>query len=70
MNDFTKEELQELHYVLAHYSNHHFTKPENVTLENKIKSMIQNYCQHSYGICYEGEQAKPICLKCRRKVFP
>jgi hypothetical protein len=41
MNDFTKEELQEIYYRLDN-------APQE--LEDKIQSMIQNYCSHSWVI--------------------
>lgn len=57
MNDFTKEELTELHYCVAHYYNCKFTSPENIELENKHKSMIDNYCEHKL---ISGHRTKPV----------
>ena len=70
MNDFTKQELEMLYHCCRVYVTFSVAKDEkSIRLADKLLSMIDNYCEHSYGICYEGEQAKPICLKCRRAVY-
>ena len=42
MNDFTKEELKDIHYALTEYGN--FESAPVETLGEKIQSMIDNYC--------------------------
>jgi hypothetical protein len=66
MNDFTKEELEEL---LNWRSNILYTsKPsketmtKNVNLGNKIASMIINYCEHEWNY---NQHDQPLgCVKC------
>lgn len=46
MNDFTKEELQ---YFLAIMKPFHWLwKGDPLELEQKIQSMIDNYCEHDF----------------------
>lgn len=68
-NDFTKEELIEISEYCNAWESGVGMSDFRTNLWHKIQSMIDNYCEHSYGICYEGEQAKPICLKCRRTIY-
>lgn len=65
MNDFTKDELEEL---LKWRSNILYTsKPsketmaKNVNLGNKIASMIIDYCPHKGAYTYEKTK---LCLEC------
>jgi hypothetical protein len=64
MHDFTKEELKELLYGLWCHAK--FTgKINNQKLYNKIKSMMDNYCDHEW-ISYPNDYAAmPYCKKCR-----
>ena len=56
MNDFTKEELETLFHGLKHSNIHDWDIGE------KIKSMIDNYCEHEphgdFHICVDK------CKKC------
>ena len=55
MNDFTKEELEDLMIIVGEWGNHE--------LYTKIKSMIDNYCEHDQG--YEQDSMMvDICKKC------
>jgi len=61
MNEFTKEELGEIYWILEGCTMDYIGK-ENNQLINKIQSMIDNYCEHketnhSYYSIYQ-------CLKC------
>lgn len=65
MNDFTKEELENLANCVGEYTStcskgyHDLIYPE---LYNKIQSMIDNYCEHDgeIGKDYPAEK----CMKC------
>jgi hypothetical protein len=62
MNDFTKEELEEIYELLTHgFGENH----KCLTISHKLKSLIDNYCEHepiwetpNHVICY-----CEICLK-------
>jgi len=64
MNDFTREELKNLHYYTHIY--HHITEiilPESFL--DKIQSMIDNYCEHEWeNNCCPCEIGNTICKKC------
>lgn len=53
MNNFTKEELEHILYCVC------IEPLDDLILVNKIKSMIDNYCEHDWreGMCQ-------ICDKC------
>jgi hypothetical protein len=65
MNDFTKEELVYLYDMMGaigiagHAINHR-------NLDNKIKSMIENYCEHKAECPGNGECLVNICDRCAR----
>lgn len=60
MNDFTKEELEEIKYLCR----------ENYELATKLKSMIGDYCEHDWidkpVHCerYGCDTKNSICIKC------
>ena len=62
MNDFTKEELKETLYCISHYQSCQWSKHELMKIEKKLQSLIDNYCEHSYG--GEAEVFVDICSKC------
>lgn len=67
MNDFTKEELEAIYYNL----NEIRESSENLTnpwpLLDKVKSMIENYCQHEWGnVCCGCDLANIYCHKCEK----
>lgn len=45
MNDFTKEELDEIFWILEGCTMDYIGKENNVLID-KIQSMIDNYCEH------------------------
>ena len=63
MNDFTKEELEELQHCIYAYRD---LCDEDVddSLCDKLQSMIDNYCEHDgeIGKDYPAEK----CMKCGR----
>lgn len=72
MNDFTKEELEELMHCVYSYRD---LCDENVedSLCDKLKSMIDNYCEHEFIATLDLKDwskreayAIPMCRKCRR----
>lgn len=58
MNDFTKEELEELRYCVT------LTHGDANGLADKIQSMIYNYCEHEYNEKSVELHAKQCC-KCQ-----
>ena len=66
MNDFTKEELQDLHALL--YGGMHDDHPVPdylIILQDKIKSMIDNYCEHERIGQVSDVDYVNICTKCK-----
>jgi hypothetical protein len=62
MNDFTKEELEEISYCLAYTYNHEHS------LFEKIQSMIDNFCEHDWqNLCCGCALENIWCDKCKRK---
>jgi hypothetical protein len=63
MNDFTKEELQ--YFLMIMKPFHWLCQYDPMNLENKIQSMINNYCEHEKsGI--EHIECMEICKKCNK----
>jgi len=65
MNDFTKEELGYLYDELdANYS-----ELKNIPLMNKVKSMIDNYCEHEELTQQMGNATyfKGVCKHCHKE---
>ncbi len=62
MNDFTKEELENiLNGNVTLYPHTH------CNLVNKIQSMIDNYCEHEWeNICCQCALDKIYCHKCEK----
>jgi len=62
MNDFTKEELQ--YFLMTMKPFHFLWRHDPLELENKIQSIIDNYCEHDgeIGKDYPAEK----CMKCNR----
>ena len=66
MNDFTKEELKDIHYALTEYGN--FESAPVKTLGDKIQSMIDNYCEHEWIIEINDNYipvSGQICMYCK-----
>ena len=66
MNDFTKDELEELKRCTNWVINCKDTHYTSVTyiLPEKIQSLIDNYCEHEYYLCGFGEIIYAQCCKC------
>lgn len=64
MNDFTKEELENiLNGNIEIYPHSH------MDLRNKIQSMIDNYCDHQFLLKGKGAQVYTQCEKCGYRLF-
>lgn len=65
MNDFTKEELEEikscLKYIIA--SGVAPYSCLTISLKKKTQSMIDNYCEHLWS---DGSGNNVICVKCHK----
>jgi hypothetical protein len=60
MNDFTKEELQEIKRCVKHMISGDVTPYScfTISVNKKLRSMIENYCDHDtkkYEISIDGE---------------
>lgn len=63
MNDFTKEELEELRASRCYHLDDSF--PADDKLFMKIQSMIDSYCEHeSDDLIYWSMPPKSKCKKC------
>jgi len=61
MNDFTKEELETLNGAIICHGC------EGDELHLKIKSLIDNYCEHEWeNICCQCTLDKIYCHKCEK----
>ena len=60
MNDFTKDELEQIYFYLEN---------EPQELMDKIKSMIDNYCEHDWeNPCCGCPDSAHVCTKCERRL--
>jgi hypothetical protein len=69
MNDFTKEELIDINVILCVWIakfNHPHDK-ETFKIQEKIQSMIENYCDHELICKLTTTESKIICSKCKRE---
>lgn len=67
MNEFTKEELEDLlewGYIYC-IDMPTISKMHHSNLLGKIESMIDNYCEHEFHVIGSGGDAIPMCCKCR-----
>ena len=69
MNDFTKEELEYIadcvdFGILDRNRNDNF-----LYMDEKLQSMIENYCEHSQHIYYEDIPAGE-CTECHMVMIP
>lgn len=61
MNDFTKEELEELYFFTCVHKNRYQVKYPQELLD-KLQCMIDNYCEHEAA--GETEIFADICKTC------
>jgi hypothetical protein len=65
MIDFTKEELEEIFYLIDDYQGMH-GEFGRFNLYEKIKSMIDNYCEHKTHVIFSGDML--ICDNCKERI--
>jgi hypothetical protein len=66
MNDFTKEELENIHNSIVMMVNLHDAPDEFFDLRDKIQSLIDNYCDHpeyKMIVNYDNDFVN-VCVKC------
>lgn len=68
MNDFTKEELENLREACNFFPRDSFYHGEHVTdLRDKLRSMIDNYCEHEWeNTCCACNFDRIYCHKCEK----
>ncbi len=62
-NEFTKEELEYIYDEL----DSNYSELKNITLMKKVKSMIDNYCEHINDIrfnAYPIDGSPKMCTEC------
>ena len=65
MNDFTKEELEALIISIHHLRMLKIQREEfYLKLHEKIQSMIEKYCEHSWAFYLSAEGRSIKCQKC------
>ena len=64
MNDFTKEELEELLNGYEHHSHNTRHNWPSLDLCKKIQSMIDNYCEHDFVTFLQDQNKEPFIEKC------
>lgn len=71
MNDFTKEELEQIHNsIWCRISEYNDDEEHSLQkFANKIKKMIDNYCDHDWeNPCCGCPNSASICTKCERRL--
>ena len=68
MNQFTKDELQEIAEMARHMRKQCIETTHNLSceIEDKAWEMLENYCEHRFGVVYIDGSAHPRCKKCNR----
>lgn len=64
MNDFTKDELFNLYVMTCAWVGYNNDDQPSVNLQNKIRTLIDNYCEHEYYLNGCGENVIAQCHKC------
>lgn len=70
MNDFTKEELEDMinwGEIYTEFGNSWCDKIHR-PLINKIQSVIDNYCDHLWAYCFSSDGSSVKCQKCDRQL--
>lgn len=65
MNDFTKEELQEIYTSISQHALEGWANL-SVELIQKIQSMIDSYCEHEFLLSTDSEHLVILCNKCTK----
>ena len=65
MNDFTKEELFNLWIMTCAWVGHNSHDEPSVKLQDKLKNMLDNYCEHDWAIdCHNCVIEQVMCNFC------
>lgn len=64
MNDFTKEELQDMYGAVMDTSVSMIPH-----LPKKIQSMIDSYCDHAWAYYLSCDGSDVKCQKCHKKLY-
>jgi hypothetical protein len=67
MNDFTKEELQEIGKIIWAYDGNR-DDGYSMGLLKKIKDIINNYCEHEWELVFSTAGRGVKCLKCEKEL--
>ena len=63
MNDFTKDELEEISRCTEHMSL-------DFNLVDKIEALIDNYCEHEWeNYCCGCDPENLVCKKCEKDLW-
>jgi hypothetical protein len=69
VNDFTKEELEDLWCYVREFMGNGYDHPRDhkgYALMRKIKTMLNDYCEHEWeNTCLECNPLNIYCIKCR-----
>ena len=66
MNDFTKEELKELHDCIHWKINEGQEEKLTTLVDKKIQSMIDNYCEHKFILHTNAPYVFIMCVNCNK----
>jgi len=72
MNDFTKEELQDLWCYIREFMGNGYDHPKGhkgYIMMRKIQSMIDNYCEHESNIMSTDERERKFKIY-REQILP
>lgn len=71
MNDFTKEEREEIVDMMHHARKQGVETTHNLSyqVELKAKCFIENYCEHQFILKGKGAQVFTQCEKCGYRLF-
>lgn len=65
MNDFTKDEINKLLWAINYVKENTTNRSDAMSLlREKIKSMVDNYCDHEYLVFLQDQNNEPLINKC------
>lgn len=70
MNDFTKEQLQQILFMIIEYANIASlnNNEDYIGIKDKLKSMLYNYCEH-YFVFYISPLGNAVrCQNCNKGI--
>ena len=63
MNDFTKEELQNIYRLLDYVCELYRENDATFELRDKVRGMVEKYCDHEWR-CWDDQYNTRECMKC------